>query len=205
MRRAALYEAWTVEDVWTLIRRSGARTLVFDVEPLVAVWATDIAALDSGVAETLRRVGESCGAVAEAKVAGAVVAETLAAEAEAETETGPETGPEPEADGDAPARVPEVVLFATNSDRLPTTVPALAGVRVGYRASASKPLRIKGYRDLPRPGLVIGDQIATDGALAWRLGFDFVFYRPERDRIPFRPRLLHLIGRGLRPLLFRLP
>jgi hypothetical protein len=163
MRQVRLYETFTAEDVWALIRALGARTLVFDVEPLVAVWATDTATLDFGVVETLRRVGELSG--------GGV----------------------------------ETVLFATNSDRRPTALPSMAGARVGYRASASKPLRVKGYRDLPRPGVVIGDQIATDGALAWRLGFDFVFYRPERDRIPFRPRLLHLVGGGLRPLLFRLP
>lgn len=163
MRQVSLYEAGTAEDVWALIRGLGARTLVFDVEPLVAVWATDTATLDSGVVETLRRVAELGG--------GGV----------------------------------EVVLFATNSTRRPTALPSMVGARVGYRASASKPLRIKGYRDLPRPGVVIGDQIATDGALAWRLGFDFVCYRPERGRIPFRPRLLHLVGGGLRPLLFRLP
>jgi hypothetical protein len=161
MRQVGLYEAVTAEDVWALIRGLGARTLVFDVEPLVAVWATDTATLDTGVVETLRRVEELSG--------GGV----------------------------------EVVLFATNSGRRPTTVPSMIGARVGYRASASKPLRVKGYRDLPRPGVVIGDQTATDGALAWRLGFDFVFYRPERDRIPFRPRLLHLLGGGLRPLLFQ--
>ena len=193
MRRAALYEAWTAEDVWTLIGGLGARTLVFDVEPLVALWATDTATLDAGVAETLRRIEELGGGAVEAEVAGVVVAEAIAAEAvAAEAQS-----------GTAPADGLEVVLFATNSDRRPTGLPNLAGVRVGYRASASKPRRIRGYRDLPRPGLVIGDQIATDGALAWRLGFDFVYYRPERDRIPFRPRLLHLIGAGLRPLLFR--
>lgn len=183
MRHVTLYEAWTAEDVWALIRELGARTLVFDVEPLVALWATDTATLDAGLGATLRRIEEFGGG---SGVTEAAVAEAVAAEA-----------------GRASAGGPEVVLFATNSDRRPTALPSLAGVRVGYRASASKPLRIKGYRDLPRPGVVIGDQIATDGALAWRLGFDFVFYRPERDRIPFRPRLLHLVGRGMRPLLFR--
>ena len=189
MRHVTLYEAWSAEDVWALIRELGARTLVFDVEPLVAVWATDTATLDAGLGETLRRIEEFGGSgVTEAAVAEAVAAEAEAVAAEAER---------------ASAGGPEVVLFATNSARRPTALPSLAGVRVGYRASASKPLRIKGYRDLPRPGVVIGDQIATDGALAWRLGFDFVFYRPERDRIPVRPRLLHLVGRGMRPLLFR--
>lgn len=52
MRRVALHEARTAEEVWALIGRLGARTLVFDVEPLVAVWATDTATLDAGVGET---------------------------------------------------------------------------------------------------------------------------------------------------------
>ena len=159
MRQVVLYEALTAEDVWALIRGLGVRTLVLDVEPLVAVWATDTATLDAGLVEALRRVGELSGV--------------------------------------------EAVLFATNSVRRPTALPGLAGIRIGYRASASKPLRVGGYRDLPRPGLVVGDQIATDGALAWRLGFDFVYYRPVRDRIPLRSRLLNVIGSGLRRLLFR--
>jgi hypothetical protein len=179
MRRVALYEARTAEEVWALIRGLGARTLVFDVEPLVAVWATDVATLDAGVVETLRRVAELSGDAAGVDVA------------------------EAEFSGPVAAGGAEVVLFATNSDRRPSALPGLAGVRIGYRASASKPLRMRGYRDLPRPGLVVGDQIATDGALAWRLGFDFVYYRPERDRIPLRPRLLNLLGGGFRPLLFR--
>lgn len=159
MRQVALYEAVTAEQVWALVRGLAARTLVFDVEPLVAVWATDTAALDAGVGETLRLVAELNGV--------------------------------------------EAVLFATNSVRRPTALPGLAGLRVGYRSSARKPLRTRGYRELPSPGLVIGDQIATDGALAWRLGFDFVYFRPERDRIPLRPRVLDLVGSGLRPLIFR--
>jgi len=34
VRRVAVFEAWTAEEVWALIGRLGARTLVFDVEPL---------------------------------------------------------------------------------------------------------------------------------------------------------------------------
>lgn len=163
MRRVAVVEAWTAEEVWALIGRLGARTLVFDVEPLVAVWATDTATLDAGVAETLGRVAGLGGGG------------------------------------------PEVLVFATNSDRWPTGLPGLPAARVGYRAMAAKPLRIKGFRDLPSPGLVIGDQMAADGALAWRLGFDFVYYQPARGRIPLRPRLLRLVGAGVRPLLFQAP
>ncbi|MFD0636931.1 hypothetical protein ACFQ9X_40535 [Catenulispora yoronensis] len=136
MRQVALYETTTLDEVWTLIGGLGSRSLVFDVEPLVAIWDTDTAALDAGLAETLRRLEH------------------------------------------LPDR--EVVLFSTNSARRPTALPGLPDTRIGYRSSADKPLRVNEYRDLPRPGLVVGDQLATDGALAWRLGFDFVHYQPPR-------------------------
>ncbi|WP_344655656.1 hypothetical protein [Catenulispora subtropica] len=155
----ALYDAVTMDEVWTLMEAQSARSLVFDVEPLVAIWGTDTVTLDSGVVETLRRLGR------------------------------------------VPGR--EVVLFSTNSARRPTVLPGLPDARVGYRSSAVKPLRTKEYRDLPRPGLVVGDQLATDGALAWRLGFDFVHYHPPRDWIPPGPRLMMALGELLRPLLFR--
>jgi hypothetical protein len=159
MRRVALYEAVTLEEVWTLIEARPSRSLVFDVEPLVAIWDTDAAALDAGIVRTLRGLERVSGV--------------------------------------------EKVLFATNSARRPTVLPGSPEVRVGYRVSAMKPLLTRGYRDLPRPGLVVGDQLATDGALAWRLGFDFVHYQPPRDRVPAGPRLMMALGELLRPLLFQ--
>lgn len=96
----------------------------------------------------------------------------------------------------------QVVCFATNSLRRPSGVPAGAGVRVVYLASAGKPLRIAAYRSFPRPGVVIGDQVATDGILARRLGYTFVQYRPPLGGIPAGPQLMNLFGRLVRPLLF---
>ncbi len=79
-----------------------------------------------------------------------------------------------------------------------------AGVRVVYLASAGKPLRTALYRSFPRPGVVIGDQIATDGILARRLGYTFVQYR-ALGRLPAGPRLMDRVGRLVRPLLFTRP
>ena len=76
-------------------------------------------------------------------------------------------------------------------------------MRVVYLASARKPLRISPYLGFPRPGVVIGDQVATDGVLAWRLGYTFLQYRPHLDRAPAGPRLMYQCGRLVRPLLFR--
>ncbi len=79
------------------------------------------------------------------------------------------------------------------------------GVRAEYLASAGKPLRTAYYRAFPRPGVVIGDQLATDGALARRLGYAFLQYHPEPGGLPACPRLMDWCGRALRPLLFARP
>jgi hypothetical protein len=49
--------------------------------------------------------------------------------------------------------------------------------------------------------VVIGDQVATDGILARRLGYAFVLHRPP-GRIPAGPRLMNRLGQLVRPLLF---
>lgn len=96
----------------------------------------------------------------------------------------------------------QVVCFATNSARRPAATPACSTARVLYVASARKPLATGLYRDLPRPGVVIGDQVVTDGVLARRLGFTFLHYCPEVSTMPVRPRLLRYTGRLLRPFLY---
>lgn len=93
-----------------------------------------------------------------------------------------------------------VVVFATNSDRRPSVLPSLPGVRVTYLASAGKPLRTAPYRGLPRPGAVIGDQVATDGLLAHRLGYTFLHWSPRLAGVPLGPRLMRQLGRLAWPL-----
>ena len=135
-----------------------AKTLVFDIEPLVAYWDSGQDTLDQGLAAVLAK---------------AVTIPGVA-----------------------------VVCFATNSLRRPTTVPSHPGVRVVYLASARKPLWTAPYAGFPRPGVVIGDQIATDGLLARRLGYTFLDYRPRGIHVPWGPRLLNYGGRLARPLFF---
>jgi hypothetical protein len=96
-----------------------------------------------------------------------------------------------------------VVCFATNSARRPSAIPAVPGIRVLYLSSAHKPVRIAAYRDLPRPGVVIGDQAATDGILACRLGYTFLHYTPGLHGAPLGPRLMNHCGRLVLPLLNR--
>jgi len=102
------------------------------------------------------------------------------------------------------ALAPEVTVvgFATNSRRRLALTSTSNGVRVLYVAAARKPASIRPYRDLPRPGVVVGDQVATDGVLAHRLGYAFIHYRPTFERIPLGPKLMHQLGRPLLPLLF---
>jgi hypothetical protein len=112
---------------------------------------------------------------------------------------------------DQAATIPSVraVVFSTNSTRRPSVFPpapparaAPAGLRVEYLASAAKPLRIGAYRDFPRPGAVIGDQLPTDGILAYRLGYLFLHFDPPYDDVPLGPRLMHRWGQVVRPVLF---
>ena len=156
--RSAFTRAAGLDDVVRQAGESAVRTLIFDVEPLVAYWDGGQGALDKGIARVL-------GAVA---VLPAVA----------------------------------VVCFATNSVRRPSAPPQAPGVRVVYLASAGKPLRTAPYLGFPRPGMVIGDQVPTDGILARRLGYSFVMVDPQTE-VPAGPRLMAACGRLVRPLLFR--
>jgi hypothetical protein len=96
----------------------------------------------------------------------------------------------------------EFIGFVTNSRRrAPVTSPP-GGPTIFYVSSAHKPLLTRRYRALPRPGVVVGDQLTTDGILAWRLGFDFVHYDPAAKDSPPGVRIMNLTGSLLRPLFF---
>jgi predicted HAD superfamily phosphohydrolase YqeG len=159
--RAVQARVATLADALRVVEELGAKTVVLDIEPLVAYWDSGQQSLDKGVASVL---GEF------AKVPGVAA-----------------------------------VVFATNSARRPSASPEQPGIEVAYLASAHKPFRVGSYRDLPTPGVLIGDQVLTDGLLAWRLGYTFVQYAPERERVPGGPWLLAQAGRLARPLLFRQP
>ena len=143
----------------SLIADLAARTVIFDVEPLIAFWDTDQRVLDEGVTAILARLGVDPGQIRH-------------------------------------------VLFATNSARRSAALLALDGIQVSYLALARKPLRTAPYRGLPTPGVVIGDQIATDGVLAWRLGYTFLRYMPDTLNVPLGPRIMASLGYPLRKLLF---
>jgi predicted HAD superfamily phosphohydrolase YqeG len=158
---ASAYECiWEAGD---LLRRAGelsAKTIIFDVEPLVAPWNGSQESLDRGVTAVLDQVASAVPGL-------------------------------------------DAVCFATNSARRPSTVPVRAGLQVTYLALASKPFRTAPYQRLPRPGVVIGDQLATDGILARRLDYTFLHYCPPMADAPVGARLMRLCGRLIWPSLGR--
>jgi hypothetical protein len=50
---------------------------------------------------------------------------------------------------------------------------------------------------------VAGDQLPTDGILAYRLRFTFLHYAAQLTGVPPGPELMHRWGEMVRPLLFR--
>lgn len=134
------------------------RTLIIDIEPLVAYWDSTQDTLDRGITHVL----------------------------------------------DLVAAIPSVavVCFATNSARRPSAQPPSTEVHVVYLASAHKPVQIKPYLSFPRPGVVIGDQVLTDGLLAKRLGYAFLHYRAPLTGAPVGPQLLYRFGRLARRPIF---
>ena len=146
-------------DLFAKARELSVKTMIFDVEPLVAPWHSSTESLDQGIARVLGEI----------------------------------------------TAVPSVrvVVFSTNSARRPSSVPAPGGVEVRYLASADKPLRTAPYEGLPRPGAVAGDQVPTDGLLAYRLRFTFLHYMPRLADVPLGPALMHRWGELVRPLAFR--
>jgi predicted HAD superfamily phosphohydrolase YqeG len=155
--RTVVEHATGLGDAVSLAGELSVRTVIVDVEPLVAYWDGTQESLDEGIARVLGEI---------------VKLPTV-----------------------------EVVCFSTNSLRRPSVVPSPAGVRVVYLASAGKPLRTTAYRRFPRPGVVIGDQVATDGILARRLGYAFIQFDPPPG-VPVGPRLMAAAGRLVQPLLF---
>jgi predicted HAD superfamily phosphohydrolase YqeG len=140
------------------LRQVSPRTLIIDIEPLVAYWDSTQDALDRGITHVL----------------------------------------------DLLTAIPSVavVCFATNSARRPSALPRSTEVRVVYLASAHKPVQLTPYLSFARPGVVIGDQVLTDGLLAKRLGYAFLHYRAPLTGAPIGPQVLCRLGRLARRPIF---
>jgi len=155
--RARYLRCASEDGVICYIAGLSPKTVILDVEPIVARWNTGAPELDSGIGRFLDRLTAIPGI--------------------------------------------ECIGFVTNSRRH-ALAAGVSKVRTFYVSSAHKPFRAGRYRGLPRPGVVIGDQLATDGILAWRLDFTFIHYCPRGEGSPAGVRIMHLAGSALRPLFF---
>ena len=137
-------------------RELSVRTMIFDVEPLVAPWHGSQESLDQGIARILGDV-----------------------------RTVPSV---------------RVVIFATNSARRLSAVPACDGLQVRYLASA-EPLRTAPYHDFPgrAPWQVISSH-RRDTRLSARV--TFLHYAPELTGTA-RAGLMHRWGGLERAVLVR--
>jgi hypothetical protein len=95
----------------------------------------------------------------------------------------------------------KTVVFATNARPVFHQLLREERPRVTFVSAARKPWRIAYVGDVPRPVVVLGDQIITDGLLAFRLHGQFLHWR-VRGRIPCWPRLQAIIGEVLVQFLF---
>jgi predicted HAD superfamily phosphohydrolase YqeG len=97
--------------------------------------------------------------------------------------------------------VPSVtsVIYSSNSRR-PGGTHGESGIRIV--TGAHKPWQTRYLRNEPRPVAVAGDQVLTDGLLAWRLGTPFLHWQVAGP-MPRWPRLQRWFGRIAAPLLFR--
>lgn len=146
------------DELLSCVAGLSPKTVIVDVEPLVAFWNSGLSELSGGV----ERLADKLSAIPGIEFLG----------------------------------------FVTNSRRRATVTSRDGGPSVFYVSSAHKPLLIKRYRRLPRPGAVVGDQLATDGILARRLGFAFLRYNPDARESPPGVRIMNLTGNLLRPLFF---
>lgn len=95
------------------------------------------------------------------------------------------------------------VVFVTNSDRSPASALPSMPFPVSYIAQARKPfLDLSRFEGLEQPLVVIGDQVLTDGLMAWRLNALFLQV-PLPARISLAVRAQASLGRIVAALVFR--
>ena len=97
------------------------------------------------------------------------------------------------------ANLPSVTSVVNSShSRCPRAADGKPDIRIV--TAARKPWRTKYLHDEPGPVAVAGDQVLTDGLLAWRLGASFLHWQVAGP-MPRWPRLQRWIGRIAAPFL----
>ncbi|MEU5989867.1 hypothetical protein ABZ806_12925 [Spirillospora sp. NPDC047418] len=100
-------------------------------------------------------------------------------------------------------RAPSVtdLVFASNAGWPPQPPPEPAGPRMAVVSPARKPWRTRYLDGLPAPIVFAGDQVLTDGLLAWRLRGDFL-HCANAGEPPLLARVQSVAGRCIAPLVF---
>jgi predicted HAD superfamily phosphohydrolase YqeG len=94
------------------------------------------------------------------------------------------------------------VIFASNARRLWERLAVQTAPSIDIVSRAHKPWRTSYVPEDSQRITVIGDQLLTDGLLAWRLNGTFIHLQPDPP-MPWWPRLQTSLGRGLEGVLFR--
>lgn len=92
------------------------------------------------------------------------------------------------------ARNVRCIVFTSNSRRELPRLPHGNVIATRVVPAARKPWRTDYLRYCPRPLIVVGDQLITDGLLAWRVRAAFLHWL-HAGSIPWWPRLQAAIGR----------
>jgi predicted HAD superfamily phosphohydrolase YqeG len=102
------------------------------------------------------------------------------------------------------ASLPSVtnLVFATNSNFPRVAITAQGTLHILIVTRARKPWRTGYLQGVPRPVAVVGDQLLTDGLLAWRLGALFLHWHGS-EATPWWPHAQSCFGHFLQPLFFR--
>jgi hypothetical protein len=102
------------------------------------------------------------------------------------------------------AHIPSLkcLFFATNA-RMPFIKTFETDSRFIFISAAHKPWRTNYLNGCPKPITVIGDQVLTDGLLAYRLEGNFLHWR-SRCAVPLWPRVQMMAGRLVESVFFAL-
>jgi predicted HAD superfamily phosphohydrolase YqeG len=101
----------------------------------------------------------------------------------------------------AKSSVVSSIVFASNSRKARAPLPQCIRPETTVVQGAGKPWRTSYVCGLTRPVVVLGDQLLTDGLLAWRIGADFIHVIFDFSA-PWWPRIQHAAGRPMANFLF---
>ena len=93
------------------------------------------------------------------------------------------------------------IVFITNAAYTVPDLPSITPLPIAFIPNAGKPFARK-LRDMPTP-CVVGDQVLTDGLMAWRLQCPFIQWEGDHDQhVPTWPAIQRRIGGFVAPAIF---